>query len=73
MRRGLLILNIGNFIELCKQFLDIVRVFQTVLSKLIILLLLRSQLLLSLPLFRLKMRKSSLFEHHHLLGPRNLR
>ena len=70
--RGFLVLNIGNFIELCKQFLDIIRVLQTALSKLIVLLALRGLLLVSLPLFRLYLRKGFLLELRHLLGPRNI-
>ena len=51
--RGLLKLNVGKDVKLCKQLLDIIRSLQTALSKLIIPLLLLSLLLLSLPLFRL--------------------
>ena len=72
MRGGFLVLNIGKFIELCNQFLAMFRVLQTALSKLIVLLTLRSLLLVSLPLFRLYLRKGFLLELRRLLGPRNI-
>ena len=58
--RGLLKLNLSKDVKLCKQLLDIIRSLQTTLSQLFILLLLLSQLLLSLPLFRLYTSISSL-------------
>ena len=72
MRGGFLVLNIGKFIESCKQFLAMFRVLQTALSKLIVFLTLRSLLLVSLLLFPLYLRKGFLLELRRLLGPRNI-
>ena len=72
MSGGFLELNIGKFIDICKQFLAMFRVLQTALSKLIVFLALRSLLLVSLLLFRLYTRMDFLLELRRLLGPRNI-